>query len=197
MRASRALDRWRAFASLTVLWGLCFAAPVQAMECADLWQWLNTGCRKVVDTYDKGNNALLVSGYAWHLPGTWTPEARAQENSNAWGGGWARSVEQADGDVDTVYFLVFSDSHEDAEFNLGYAWTTFWGPREYPQPGLGFTAAIIQRPDIASGVPVPVVLPLFALRMGPATVLSTYIPKLNGGVNHGSIWYFFGQIDFK
>ncbi len=27
-------------------------------------------------------------------------------------------------------FLVFSDSHSKPEFNLGYAWITFWGQRE-------------------------------------------------------------------
>jgi hypothetical protein len=167
------------------------------MECSDLWQWLNAGCRKVVDTYDKGSNGLLLSGYAWHLPSTWTPERRAEENSNAWGGGWSRNIEHENGDTDSVYFLVFSDSHKDAEFNLGYAWSTYWGPREYPQVGLGYTIFILQRPDIASGVPVPAILPLFNLRWGPATLMSTFIPTLNGGINHGSVWYFFGQIDLK
>jgi palmitoyl transferase len=56
---------------------------------------------------------------------------------------------------------------------------------------------ILQRPDIAGGVPVPVVLPLFSLRYQKAEILSTYIPKLNGGVNHGSILYVFGKIDLK
>ena len=184
-------------AALALGFAACLALPAQAMECSDLWDWLNKGCRKVVDTYDDGHNGMLVSGYAWHLPSTWTAEKLAEENSAAWGGGWSRTVERPDGDQDIVYFLVFSDSHKDAEFNLGYAWATYWGPREYPQPGLGFTAAIIQRPDIASGVPIPVILPLFNLRWGQATLMSTFIPTLNGGVNHGSIWYFFGQWEFK
>ena len=121
-------------------------------------------CRHVVDTYEQGGNALLVSGYEWHIPASWTPETRAQENQNAWGGGWARSREQPNGDTENVFFLVFEDSHRQPEFNLGYTWTTYWLSREGLQPGLGFTAAIIQRPDIANGWPVPVVLPLFTLR---------------------------------
>jgi len=28
-------------------------------------------------------------------------------------------------------------------------------------------------------------------------VISTYIPKLSGGVNHGSVLYVFGKIDLK
>jgi len=162
-----------------------------------MWQWLNLGCRKVVDTYDNGGNALLVSGFAWHLPFTWTPERRAEENEAAWGGGWARNVEQPNGDTDSLYFLAFSDSHKEVQYNVGYAWATYWGPREYPQVGLGYTAFIFQRPDVASGWPVPAILPLLNLRYKQATLMSTFIPTLNGGINHGSVWYFFGQIDWK
>ena len=56
---------------------------------------------------------------------------------------------------------------------------------------------IIQRPDIASGWPVPVILPLFTLRSQKVEVLSTFIPTLNGGVNHGSVLYLFGKISVE
>ena len=42
--------------------------------------------------------------------------------------------------------------------------------------------------------PFPALLPLFALRYDRFTVLSTYIPTLYGGINHGSILYVFGKI---
>ena len=176
---------------------LSLCGEAQALECADFWSWVEAGCRHVVDTYEDGDNALLVSGYSWHVPGSWTAERRAMENEYAWGAGWARSREQPNGDTENVYFLVFSDSHRNAEYNLGYSWSTYWFDRDAIQPGLGFTAMIIQRPDIANGVPVPVVLPLFSLRYQKVEVISTYIPKLNGGVNHGSILYVFGKIDLK
>lgn len=168
-----------------------------ALECSDFWTWLEQGCRHVVDTYEQGDNALLVSGYEWHIPASWTPEARAQENENAWGGGWSRQRVHPDGDRENVFFLVFEDSHRQPQFNLGYTWTTYWLEDAPVQPGLGFTAAIIQRRDIANGWPVPVALPLFTLRHGSVEVLSTYIPKLNGGINHGSVLYIFGKIDLK
>jgi len=176
---------------------MILSGRAHALECADFWPWVEAGCRHVVDTYEDGDNALLVSGYSWHTPWTWTAERREMENSNAWGAGWARSVEHPNGDTENVYFLVFSDSHRNAEYNLGYSWSTYWLDRDGIQPGLGFTAMIIQRPDIASGVPVPIVLPLFSLRYQKAEILSTYIPKLNGGVNHGSVLYVFGKIDLK
>jgi palmitoyl transferase len=188
------IQRWaRPFAWALVVW-LGAAAPAQAAECADLWDWLNKACRRVVDTYDNGGNDLLVSGYSWHTPWTWTAEKRAQENSNAWGGGWGRSVEHEDGDTDTVYVLVFSDSHSKPEYNLGYAWNTYWGQRSGVQPGLGYTAMLIARTDIANGWPFPVVLPLFSLRYDKVTLFSTYIPNVGGGVNNGSVLYVFGKI---
>ena len=168
-----------------------------AVGCADFWSWVEKSCRHVADTYEQGGNALLVSGYEWHIPATWTPEARARENEKAWGAGGARSREQPNGDTENVYFLVFSDSHRQAQYNLGYTWTTYWGEREKLQSGLGFSALMLKRPDIANGWPVPVVLPLFTLRHQNFELLTTYIPTVGGGVNHGSVLYVFGKIDLK
>ena len=176
---------------------LALSGQAVALGCADLGTWLDKGCRHVVDTYQQGGDAVLLSGYEWHIPATWTPERRAEENENAWGAGWARSREQANGDTENVFFLVFQESHRHAQFNLGYTWTTYWFGRESVQPGLGFTAAIVQRPDIAGGWPFPAVLPLFTLRYRKVELLSTYIPKLGGGVNHGSVLYVFGKIDLN
>lgn len=176
-----------------LLAALSLPVPARAAECTDLWQWLNAACRRVVDTYSNGGNDLLLSGYAWHTPWSWTAEKRAEENSNAWGGGWGRSVEHANGDTDTVYFLVFSDSHSRPQYNLGYAWSTYWGGRSGVQPGLGYTGMIVARNDIAKGWPFPAVLPLVSLRYDRATLFTTYIPSL-GGVNHGSVFYVFGKV---
>jgi palmitoyl transferase len=188
------MQRLRLMGLLAALIGLVSTPARAAPECADLWEWLNTGCRRLVDTYQKGNNEVLVSGFAWHTPWTWTSERRAEENQYAWGGGWARSADRENGDTDTVYFLVFSDSHYEPEFNLGYAWTTWWRPRDSLQPGLGYTLMLISRQDIWGGVPFPAILPLVSLRYDKVTVFSTYIPTLNGGINHGSILYVFGRI---
>jgi len=169
------------------------AAPARAAECSDMWEWLNTACRRVVDTYKFGGNQLLVSGYAWHTPWTWTAEKRAEENSNAWGGGWGRVVERENGDTDTVYALVFSDSHSRPQYNIGYGWSTYWGARTGLQGGLGYTAMIVARNDIFNGLPFPALLPLVSLRYDRATLYTTYIPSL-GGVNNGSVFYVFGAI---
>ncbi len=121
---------------------LGLSGSAHAFECADLWSWVEAGCRHVADTYQDGDNALLVSGYSWHTPWTWTSERRAMENSDAWGGGLARSREMPNGDTENVYFLVFDDSHRQPQYNVGYSWSTYWLDRDGIQPGLGFTALI-------------------------------------------------------
>ena len=153
---------------------LCLSAPAAA-GCDDLWDWLNSGCRRLVDTYEHGGNDLIVSGYAWHTPWTWTAEKRAEENENAWGGGWGRTVERINGDTDTVFFLVFSDSHSRPQYNVGY------------------TLMVVARNDIFNGWPFPVALPLVSARYDKVTVYGTYIPSV-GGVNNGSVVYIFGKV---
>ena len=177
---------------LVALIAFVAAAPAWG-TCTDLWEWLNQPCRRLVDTYQKGGNELILSGYAWHTPWTWTAEKRAEENSAAWGAGWARTLERENGDEDTVFFLVFDDSHNRPEYQLGYGWTTYWRPRDSLQPGLGYTLMLVARNDIFNGWPFPALLPLFALRYDRFTLLSTYIPSL-GGVNNGSVFYFFGKV---
>jgi palmitoyl transferase len=185
--------RWTRLALSVLLLGMGVAAPARAAECGDLWEWLNTACRHVVDTYKNGGNQLLVSGYAWHTPWTWTREKREEENSNAWGGGLGRAVEHENGDTEIVYGLIFSDSHSKPEYNLGYGWSTYWGQRSGVQGGLGYTAMLVARNDLFNGWPFPALLPLVSVRYDRATVFSTYIPSL-GGVNHGSVVYVFGMI---
>ena len=188
------MQRLRMGVVLAACAGILATPARAAADCSDLWEWLNTGCRRLVDTYQNGNNEILLSGYAWHTPWTWTAEKRAEENPYAWGGGWARSTERENGDTDTVYFLVFSDSHYEPEFNLGYAWTTFWRPRDTHPAGARLHADADLAAGYLGGAPFPAILPFVALRYDRFTLLSTYIPTLNGGINHGSILYVFGKI---
>ncbi len=175
------------------------AAPLLAVECegdpqSSELSFLDRACSRIVDTWNRGKHEIVLSGFAWHLPFTWTAERRAELNQNAWGIGYGRTVEESNGNTHTVFGFGFLDSHKNAELQVGYAWSTYWGPRDGLQPGLGWTAMIVQRPDIVNGIPFPAVLPLFSLRYGQATLVTTYIPTIGGGVNHGSILYIFGRV---
>lgn len=176
---------------------LALPGRADALECADFGSWLEKGCRRVADTYDRGENQFFISGYSYHVPATYTPEKRAELNSNAWGSGWARTVEDADGDTHSVGLLAFLDSHKHVQWNIGYTYSTYWRSRDGVQPGLGYFVGIVQRPDIAGGVPFPAALPLATLRYGQATLFATYIPTLNGGINHGSTLFVYGSYTFK
>ena len=121
---------------VTLLMAVMALVPRQAeaLECADFWSRIEKGCDRLVDTAERGDDQLFVSGYAYHIPATWTPERRAELNSNAWGGGYGRTTEDANGDTHTVFFLGFEDSHKHAELQVGYAWATYWGDRDSLQP---------------------------------------------------------------
>ncbi len=181
---------------LAAFLALGVSTQANAASCSDLWEWVDKACRRIADTYENGEKGILVSGFAWHLPSTWTPERRAELNQDAWGGGLVRSVEEPNGNTHDVFFLAFLDSHENIEFQIGYAWGTFWGARDSVQAGLGYTAMIVQRPDIFSGIPFPAVLPLALVRYQKATLITTFIPTLNNGINNGSVLYMFGKITF-
>jgi palmitoyl transferase len=174
------------------------APAARALDCSrdpdagDL-AFLDRACSRIVDTYKRGDSEVLVSGFSWHLPSTWSSERRAELNQNAWGAGYGRFVEAPNGNTHSVFVLAFLDSHENIEFNLGYSWMTYWGRRDNVQAGLGYTAMIIQRPDVADGVPVPIALPLASVRYQKAELLTTFIPNVGGGVNHGAVLYFFGR----
>ena len=192
----------RRLAAAVALAAALAATPARAVEChgdptSQALAWYERFCSRLTDTWRRGDHDLFLSGYSWHLPFTYTKEKRDELNSNAWGGGYGRTVEEPNGDTHTVYGFAFSDSHENAQINVGYAWSTFWGPRDGLQPGLGYTVFIAQRPDIANGIPFPAILPLFSLRYQRVTLQSTFIPTINGGVNNGSVIFFYGRYTFE
>ena len=180
---------------------LAVATPARAFECKGdpenlSLAWYERFCSRLTDTWNRGNHEILLSGYSWHTPWTYTKEKRDQLEEKSWGGGYGRSIEDPNGDEHTVFGLAFRDSHANAQIQVGYSFNRFYGPRDGIQAGLGYTVMIVQRPDIFDGVPFPVALPLASLRLGPATLVTTYIPSV-GGVNNGSVLFVFGRYTFK
>jgi len=191
---SRSAAFARCSAAFAAAWAMAWPTATLAASCADLGTVLSPACRRIADTYEQGRMGVLLSGYSWHLPSTWTPERRAELNANAWGVGLVRTTEDEKGDSRSVFLLAFLDSHENIQWNVGYEHSTYWGSRAGLQAGLGYTVAIVQRPDIADGVPFPAILPLASLRYRDATFFMTYIPSLGGGINHGSTLFMFGRV---
>ena len=173
-----------------------FATSAQAVECADLWSFVGRMCAKSAAAWDHGNNELIISGYAYHLRSTYTEEKLRELNERAWGAGWARTITDADGDTHSLFLYGFHESHGKIQWNAGYLYTAWWGPQDGLRGGLGVATLIVQRPDIASGVPIPAVLPVAGVGYGKLTVMATFIPTINGGVNNGSVVYAFAKYAF-
>jgi palmitoyl transferase len=186
------------FSFALMLIATCGAAPAfAAFECADVGEWLGKPCRHLAQTYREGNNEMYLSGFSWHLPMTYTKEKRNELNEYAIGFGMGRTIEEPNGDTRSVFFVAFLESHKCVQWNLGYTWSTYWGRRDLPQFGLGYVAAIVQRPDIFHGIPFPAALPMASLRYKEAALAATFIPNVGGGVNNGSVLYVFGRYTFK
>ena len=167
-----------------------------ALGCADLWSFVGRSCSKIGAAWDHGENELILSGYAYHLRSTYTEEKLRELNERAWGAGWARTIEDPDGDTHSLFYFGFHESHNKVQHNLGYLYSTYWGPRDGLRAGLGIAPFIVQRPDIASGVPIPVILPVASLKYRKATLMVTFIPTVNGGINNGSVAFAFARFGF-
>jgi palmitoyl transferase len=172
------------------------AGGAQALGCDDLWSFIGRPCNKSVAAWDHGENELILTGYAYHLRSTYTADKLRELNEKAWGGGWARTVTDPDGDTHTIFLFGFDESHNKVEWNAGYLYSTYWGPQDGLRGGLGFAAFIVQRPDITSGIPIPALLPVASVAYGKATLMATFIPTVNGGINNGSVLFVFGRYKF-
>ncbi len=167
-----------------------------AFGCGDLWSFVGRACSKAGAAWDHGDNELILTGYAYHLRSTYTEEKLRELNERAWGGGWARTIEDSDGDTHTLFAFGFHESHNKVQWNAGYLYSTYWGPQDSVRGGLGLATFFVQRPDIASGVPIPVILPIASLKYKKATLMATYIPTVNNGINNGSVLFLFGRFGF-
>ena len=166
------------------------------VACENMWKWFDTQCAGLKDAWYDGRPTLYVSGYTWHDPSTYSQEKLDEFNDKAWGGGFGWSKTAANGDSFGWYALIFRDSHFQYTKAVGWSWMTYWPANNDFAVGLGYTAFLASRPDIASNWPFPAALPLAGIKIRKFELLGTFIPKLNAGINHGDVAYFFGRYQF-
>ncbi|MDH5285831.1 MAG: hypothetical protein OEX23_04265 [Betaproteobacteria bacterium] len=167
-------------------------------DCGSLDEgWLKRQCRGFKSAWYERRPMVLVSGYAWHDPNTYKQDNLDSFNSQAWGGGFGLGLyEPEKGDHFSWYVLSFKDSNSDLTNMIGFGAVTYWPEKSDVAVGLGYTVFIMQRPDIYSGIPFPAGLPLASIKLWNAEILGTFVPKLNAGINHGNVGYFFGRSQF-
>ena len=143
--------------------------------------------------WSDGDWTLYLTGYTWHMPYAYDQQRREELNSEAWGGGLGRYVYDNNGNYHGLYAMVFSDSHYEPEYHIGYSWQHYWGSGEL-KAGLGYTVFVFGRDDVVHYVPIPAILPLASVRYARFELMGTFFPGFGSG--KGNIAFFFGRLDF-
>jgi lipid IVA palmitoyltransferase len=173
---------------------LSFAAPAQGGWWQDLEDEHAYHYRRAKDAFHDGRYDGYASGYTWHAPWAYSSERRHHElNDIAWGGGFGRSVVDADGDTHSVYAIASQDSHFKPQYLAGYLWTTYWTLAGRLQGGLGYSVFLFSRGDIGGWIPLPGVVPAASLRWRQAEIVGVFVP----GVAHaGNVGYVVARFNF-
>jgi palmitoyl transferase len=168
--------------------------PAQADWWQDTKDMLAYKYERSKDAFSDGRNDYYVSGFIWHAPWAYSSERRHDElNEAAWGGGFGRSVIDANGNTHSLYATAFRDSHYEPQYNVGYMWMTYWPLAGGLQGGLGYSLFVFSRDDIGNHYPVPGILPGASLRYRGFELMGTYVPGFTPG---GSVGYFFARFNF-
>jgi hypothetical protein len=143
----------------------------------------------------EGDPELYLSGYAYHGRDTYTPERISELNEKAWGLGYGKTIHNAKGDEESVYFLTIDDSHGRPQPMLGYAYQWTW-PLEKSafEVGAGYTAMLMSRADYYGGIPFPVVLPVASFGTRKYRLMASYVPRLSQNKGNGDVLLVFFRI---
>lgn len=137
----------------------------------------------------EGFSGLLLPAYTIHPGYAYKTEKRHNENGYTWGGGISRNVIDSRGNRRIVYAMAFSDSHNNFEPFMGYAWLSRWKLGSLPlYAEAGYTIGLTARGDY-KWIPFPAPLPLLGVGTDNFTLYGTYVP-------FSDIFFFFGNMTF-
>jgi palmitoyl transferase len=146
--------------------------------------------------WDKGDDAIYLSGVAHHGRGTYTKDKLDELNEHAWGLGYGKTLRNEKGNDESLYGFVIKDSHRHPQYMAGYAYEwVFPVAHTGLELGLGGTAMLMSRQDYFGGVPFPVPLPLASIGTKKAKVMFAYVPRLSSNKNNGDVLLIFGRIE--
>lgn len=169
----------------------------QASWLGEVW---DDGVNEVKTVYNKGDDRLFVSGYAYHGRHTYTREKIAKLNENAWGLGWSKSLREKNeyGTMEhrSVYGFVISDSHKDPQYMLGYSLEKAYYFNKDWYIAAGLAPMIVRREDMFNKLPFPAIFPLMSIGNQTAELRAVYIPRLSKNLGNGDVLYIFGSIKF-
>ena len=140
----------------------------------------------------RGENELYVPVNTWHNRAMYDSEKTRDYNERPWGIGFGKVLTENDRKY-SLGFMEFQDSHNKVEPVFAYKWQAVWRHDKTIRPTLGWMAGITMRHEY-SYVPIPAILPVAGLDIGPFSVESTYIPSL--GKNNGNVLFTWVQWRF-
>jgi len=134
-----------------------------------------------VNAWDNGGWDAYLPFYSYHPAWVYSAETRHNFHDDAWGAGVGKHWEDKNGNEDLVYAMVFTESHGHAEPIVGYARQWYTDPIVGDfKVGGGYTVGITSRPDIWSGVPFPLALPVISAKAGRFSLMSAIVPDTKG-----------------
>jgi len=174
------------------------AQQAQQEEAQMLGLWAKTGTH-VADITGRGRWDLYLSGYAHHLRGSYSAERLHKLNEKAWGAGIGKTLRNARGNDESLYFIGLRDSRWHAQWMAGYAyqWMHRFGSEQGLEAGVGLTAALIRRQGVLGGVPFPSLLPVVSIGTQNAKLMMTFIPHVAIRNNKGNVVLLFAKFEFK
>jgi hypothetical protein len=184
-----ALVRAGRFACSASVLSLALCAPARAQQ-ADNPSWWQQAKNKVSLIANEGQGELYLSGYAYHGRNTYTAERIAEFNEKDWGLGYGKSLYNAKGNEESLFFMTISDSHYKPQPMLGYAYQWMWPiAKSGIEIGAGYTAMVVNRADYFGGVPFPLVLPVASIGAKKFRRTASYIPRISNNKGNGDVLF--------
>ena len=157
--------------------------------------WVDDAVNEVTTVIKTGDEQLYLSGYAHHGRHTYTKAKLATLNENAWGIGYAKTLRSADAHR-SVFSLIISDSHRQAQPMLGYSYEKpYYFNNDWFIAG-GVAPLIVQRQDMFKRIPFPAIFPLLSVGNQQFEAKFVYIPRLGKNLGNGDVLYAFASVKF-
>lgn len=155
-------------------------------------QWWSSTKENANHILNQGKTLIYISLVAWHDRNTYSPESIDQINEKAYGLGVGRSIINKNGNKEALYLNAHLDSHGMVEVESGYSWQKIFRPSNNIKIGVGYSAGLTSRTDIADRIPIPYILPLASIEYADSISLEAIlIPKLDNGINHGNVVFIY------
>ncbi|WP_298313146.1 lipid IV(A) palmitoyltransferase PagP, partial [Propionivibrio sp.] len=150
--------------------------------------WYQRVWHPIANAYNNGAFEFYLPLETYHLRSKYSAEKIATFQEKPFGFGVGRGGYNEHGNWEGVYAMGFQDSHFKPSYIAGYGWKAIWHPAEDVRLGLGYTAALMTRADIANYIPFPVVLPMASLAYKNLSLETVFVPGAAGAGNIFFIW---------